>query len=62
MRKVTLYSTDEEVLRRMLTMENAIDWSTYFLVGGMSSPPILFYIIYIIIVTSGYFNYINSRM
>lgn len=59
MRKVTLYSTDEEVLRRMLTMENAIDWSTYFLVGGMSSPPILFYII---IVTSGYFNYINSRM
>ncbi|XP_016388843.1 glycine N-acyltransferase-like protein 3 [Sinocyclocheilus rhinocerous] len=34
MKKVTLYSTDEEVLRRMLTVENAIDWSTYFLIGG----------------------------
>ncbi|XP_067277496.1 glycine N-acyltransferase-like protein 3 [Pseudorasbora parva] len=34
MKKVTLYSTDEEVLKRMLTVENAIDWSTYFLLGG----------------------------
>ncbi|KAK2896904.1 hypothetical protein Q8A67_011392 [Cirrhinus molitorella] len=34
LRKVTIYSTDEEVLRRMLTVENAIDWSTYFLIGG----------------------------
>ncbi|KAG1935942.1 glycine N-acyltransferase-like protein [Pimephales promelas] len=34
MKKVTLYSTDEEVMRRMLTVENAIDWSTYFLIGG----------------------------
>ncbi|XP_052427922.1 glycine N-acyltransferase-like protein 3 [Carassius gibelio] len=34
MKKVTLYSTDEEVLRRMLAMEDAIDWSTYFLIGG----------------------------
>ncbi|XP_061601023.1 glycine N-acyltransferase-like protein 3 isoform X1 [Cololabis saira] len=33
-KKVTFYSTDEEVLRKMLTDENAIDWSTYFLVGG----------------------------
>ncbi|KAL1262760.1 hypothetical protein QQF64_005499 [Cirrhinus molitorella] len=33
-KKVTLYSTDEEVLKRMLTVENAIDWSTYFLIGG----------------------------
>lgn len=59
MKKVTLYSTDEEVLRRMLTVENAIDWSTYFLIGGMSFPPILYYIIN---VTYGYFNYIDSRM
>jgi len=45
MKKVTLYSTDEEVMRRMLTVENAIDWSTYFLIGGrpMSFPPILYY-------------------
>ncbi|XP_057197951.1 glycine N-acyltransferase-like protein 3 isoform X2 [Triplophysa rosa] len=34
MKKVTLYTTNEEVLKRMLTVENAIDWSTYFLVGG----------------------------
>ncbi|XP_050981133.1 glycine N-acyltransferase-like protein 3 [Labeo rohita] len=33
--KVTLYSTDEEVLRRMLTVENLIDWSTNFLIGGI---------------------------
>ncbi|XP_050981134.1 glycine N-acyltransferase-like protein 3 [Labeo rohita] len=34
LKKVTLYSTDEEVLRKMLTTENAIDWSTNFLIGG----------------------------
>lgn len=36
MKKVTLYTTNEEVLKRMLTEENAIDWSTYFLIGGMT--------------------------
>ncbi|KAM6916078.1 glycine N-acyltransferase-like protein 3 isoform 1-T1 [Xenentodon cancila] len=34
MKKVTFYSTDEEVLRKMLMDDNAIDWSTYFLFGG----------------------------
>lgn len=34
MKKVTYYSMDEQGLRRMLTEENAIDWSTYFLIGG----------------------------
>jgi len=45
MKKVTLYSTDEEVMRRMLTVENAIDWSTYFLIGGrhVFSPNFILY-------------------
>ncbi|XP_034538654.1 glycine N-acyltransferase-like protein 3 isoform X2 [Notolabrus celidotus] len=34
MKKVTYYSMDEQILRRMLAEENAIDWSTYFLIGG----------------------------
>ncbi|XP_030627900.1 glycine N-acyltransferase-like protein 3 [Chanos chanos] len=34
MKKVTFFSTDEEVLKRMVSGENAIDWSTYFLIGG----------------------------
>uniref|UniRef100_UPI0037E99830 glycine N-acyltransferase-like protein 3 n=1 Tax=Semicossyphus pulcher TaxID=241346 RepID=UPI0037E99830 len=34
MKKVTYYCMDEQVLRKMLTEENAIDWSTYFLIGG----------------------------
>ncbi|KAM9727358.1 glycine N-acyltransferase-like protein 3 [Menidia menidia] len=34
MKKVSLYSTDEEILRKVLRKENAIDWSTYFLIGG----------------------------
>ncbi|XP_044228533.1 glycine N-acyltransferase-like protein 3 isoform X1 [Thunnus albacares] len=34
MKKVTYYSMDEQILRKMLTEENAIDWSTYFLIGG----------------------------
>ncbi|XP_041803088.1 glycine N-acyltransferase-like protein 3 [Chelmon rostratus] len=33
-KKVAYYSTDEQVLRRILIEENAIDWSTYFLIGG----------------------------
>ncbi|XP_068581026.1 glycine N-acyltransferase-like protein 3 [Cebidichthys violaceus] len=34
MKKVTYFSMDDQVLRKMLTEENAIDWSTYFLIGG----------------------------
>ncbi|KAG8000004.1 Glycine N-acyltransferase-like protein 3 [Nibea albiflora] len=34
MKKVTYYSTDAEVLRKVLTEENAFDWRTYFVVGG----------------------------
>ncbi|XP_033956966.1 glycine N-acyltransferase-like protein 3 [Pseudochaenichthys georgianus] len=43
MKKVTYYSMDDQILRKMLTEENAIDWSTYFLVGGfdISHAPIL---------------------
>lgn len=45
MKKVTLYSSDEEVLRRMLAVGDAIDWSTYFLIGGRTSliPKVLYY-------------------
>ena len=32
--EVTYYSKDEEILRKMLTEENVIDWSTYFMIGG----------------------------
>ncbi|XP_051283578.1 glycine N-acyltransferase-like protein 3 [Dicentrarchus labrax] len=43
MKKVTYFSTDEQILRRMLTEENAIDWRTYFLIGGFdfSHAPML---------------------
>ncbi|XP_070696743.1 glycine N-acyltransferase-like protein 3 [Pempheris klunzingeri] len=43
MKKVTYFSTDEQVLRKMLTEENAVDWSTYFLMAGfdMSHAPLL---------------------
>lgn len=34
MKKVTYYSMDEQILRKMLSEENAIDWSTYFLIAG----------------------------
>nr|ACQ58257.1 Glycine N-acyltransferase [Anoplopoma fimbria] len=34
MKKVTYYSMDNRILRKMLTEENAIDWSTYFIIGG----------------------------
>lgn len=34
MKKVTYYCMDEQILRKMLTEENAVDWSTYFLIGG----------------------------
>ncbi|XP_076019339.1 glycine N-acyltransferase-like protein 3 [Genypterus blacodes] len=33
-KKVTYYSLDEQVLRRMLTEQNVLDWSTYFLIAG----------------------------
>ncbi|KAK5612293.1 hypothetical protein CRENBAI_016281 [Crenichthys baileyi] len=32
MKKVSFYSTDEEVLRKVLREE--VDWSTYFIIGG----------------------------
>ncbi|XP_039890265.1 glycine N-acyltransferase-like protein 3 [Simochromis diagramma] len=43
MKKVTYYSTDEQSLRKMLTDENAVDWSTYFMIGGLdvSHAPVL---------------------
>ncbi|XP_074532157.1 glycine N-acyltransferase-like protein 3 [Halichoeres trimaculatus] len=37
MKKVTYFCMDEQILRKMLTEENAIDWSTYFLIGGFDS-------------------------
>ncbi|XP_037638309.1 glycine-N-acyltransferase-like protein 3 isoform X2 [Sebastes umbrosus] len=42
-KKVTYYSTDEEVLKKILTEENAIDWSVFFLIGGydISHVPML---------------------
>ncbi|XP_036403043.1 glycine N-acyltransferase-like protein 3 [Megalops cyprinoides] len=33
-KKVSVFSTDEKILKRMLAEDNAIDWSTYFFVGG----------------------------
>ncbi|KAM9344601.1 glycine N-acyltransferase-like protein 3 [Symphorus nematophorus] len=36
MKKVTYFSMDEQSLRKMLTEENAVDWSTYFLIGGFN--------------------------
>lgn len=43
MKKISYYSMDEQVLRKMLTDENAVDWSTCFLIGGFdfSHAPIL---------------------
>ncbi|MBN3309322.1 GLYL3 protein, partial [Amia calva] len=35
MKKVTLFSTDGQSLKRMLMDDSAIDWSTYFLIGGL---------------------------
>ncbi|XP_019221977.1 glycine N-acyltransferase-like protein 3 [Oreochromis niloticus] len=37
------YSMDEQSLRKMLTDENAVDWSTYFMIGGLdvSHAPML---------------------
>lgn len=37
MKKVTCFSTDEQDLRKMLKEDNAIDWSTYFVVGGLDN-------------------------
>ncbi|KAM8852081.1 glycine N-acyltransferase-like protein 3 isoform 1-T3 [Synchiropus picturatus] len=33
--KVSLFCMDEDVLRRLLAQENAIDWATNFRIGGM---------------------------
>ncbi|KAK5853810.1 hypothetical protein PBY51_014934 [Eleginops maclovinus] len=43
MKKVTYYSMDDQILRKVLTEENPIDWSTYFIIGGfdISHAPIL---------------------
>ncbi|XP_014193591.1 glycine N-acyltransferase-like protein 3 [Haplochromis burtoni] len=42
-KKMTYYSTDEQSLRKMLTDENAVDWITYFMIGGLdvSHAPML---------------------
>ncbi|XP_062422666.1 glycine N-acyltransferase-like protein 3 [Pungitius pungitius] len=37
MKRVTYYSMDEQILRKMLTEENAVDWSTSFLIGGFDA-------------------------
>ncbi|XP_029963081.1 glycine N-acyltransferase-like protein 3 isoform X1 [Salarias fasciatus] len=37
MKKVTCFSTDEQAFRKVLTEENAIDWSTYFVIGGLDN-------------------------
>ncbi|XP_023281663.1 glycine N-acyltransferase-like protein 3 isoform X1 [Seriola lalandi dorsalis] len=34
-KKVAYYSTDEQILRKMLTEQDAVDWSSSFLVGGL---------------------------
>ncbi|KAJ8013527.1 hypothetical protein DPEC_G00030700 [Dallia pectoralis] len=34
-RKVFFYSMDDEILKRMVTEQKAIDWSTYFLLSGL---------------------------
>ncbi|KAG5266911.1 hypothetical protein AALO_G00237680 [Alosa alosa] len=34
-KKVTLFCTDVQVLKRMIMEENSIDWTTYFLLGGL---------------------------
>nr|XP_024660435.1 glycine N-acyltransferase-like protein 3 isoform X3 [Maylandia zebra] len=42
MKKIAYYSTDEQSLRKMLTDENAVDWSTYFMIGlDVSHAPML---------------------
>ncbi|KAL3972228.1 T-cell acute lymphocytic leukemia protein [Sarotherodon galilaeus] len=43
MKKMAYYSMDEQSLRKMLTDENAVDWSTYFSIGGLdvSHAPML---------------------
>ncbi|XP_026045977.1 glycine N-acyltransferase-like protein 3 [Astatotilapia calliptera] len=43
MKNMAYYSTDEQSLRKMLTDENAVDWSTYFMIGGLdvSHAPML---------------------
>lgn len=43
MKKVTYYSVDQQSLKKMLTDENVVDWSTRFFIAGFPSPhgPIL---------------------
>ncbi|XP_077586577.1 glycine N-acyltransferase-like protein 3 isoform X1 [Stigmatopora nigra] len=35
--KIMFYSLDETVLRRMLSQEDTIDWSSFFMIGGYDS-------------------------
>ncbi len=65
MKKVNLYSTDEEVLRRMLAAEDTIDWSTYFLIGGMNYFPKKYNIINMnsgYLKNSGYFSFLGCDL
>lgn len=39
LKTVSYYSTDEQILRKMLAEENSIDWSTYFKFGGEFRAP-----------------------
>ncbi|XP_053189251.1 glycine N-acyltransferase-like protein 3 [Scomber japonicus] len=34
-KQVTYYSMDDQILRKMLTEDNVIDWSTHFLIAGL---------------------------
>lgn len=34
-KQVSYYSTDEQILKKMLTAEDVIDWSSYLIFGGM---------------------------
>ncbi|XP_034040343.1 glycine N-acyltransferase-like protein 3 [Thalassophryne amazonica] len=36
-KEVTYFRLDDQILWKILTEENAIDWSTYFLIGGFDS-------------------------
>lgn len=37
MDKVSYYSTDEQALRKILTDDDVVDWSTYFVIGGLDT-------------------------
>ncbi|XP_010867733.2 glycine N-acyltransferase-like protein 3 [Esox lucius] len=37
MKRVSFFCMDEETFKKMVTEESAIDWSTYFLIGGVDN-------------------------